>query len=186
MARALKIYDGGTWVTIPEEEGNVKVYDGAAWINIRTLDSWEGTGWRRDLEWNDPVEPPEPPPTEPDPSKTYILSPYTMTISGSPGGLSWARFNTEYFRGSIAAVKARIWWKSGGGSMSSEILGNGSGTYYRDISYDPGNAYKRVDYSISAGISEFNSGSATGYTIDPTGSTTPSFWISDMQLVITT
>ena len=140
-----------------------------------------GQGWY--IVW-----PPEeiPPPTEPptNPGGTYTLNASTKSISGSPGGLSWARFNTGSYQGRITAVKALISWDSLG-SMPCAVLGNGSGSYYRSISYDSGYANRSIGHDISAGVGEFNSGAATGYTIDPNTTNTPNVWINNLRLQVT-
>jgi len=127
------------------------------------------------------VDPPDPglPPGD------YILAPSTETISNSPGGLSWARFDTSSFRGRITKVEAYVTWKSLG-SMGSTIKGNGSGTTYTTFGSVFGDRYKSVAYNLGGtAVSEFNAASATGYTLDPTATPTPSSWIDYLDLRLT-
>lgn len=178
---AAHLWNGSAW----EEVKNPYAEQGGSMIKPSKIHAYgygsQGWGWY--VVWPDDGGT-APPPTNP--GGTYTLYPHTQTISGSPGGLSWARFNIGSYAGKITAAYAVINWHSHNGSMPSRILGNGSGTYYRSISYDTSYAYRTISHSLgSTAVSQLNSGSATGYTVDPDTSNTPSLWIGSLKLKLT-
>lgn len=174
---AVKLWNGVEWIDVDQPHA----YDAGQWKALEKIHAYgfgsDDWGWYQ--VWPESVAPPT------NPGGTYTLDPHTENISTSQGGLSWARFNLGNYAGKITAVKATIAWLSRG-SMPSSVLGNGSGTYYRSISYEPSFANRTISHDLgSTAVSQFNSGSATGYTIDPDTTNTPSVWIGSLRLQVT-
>lgn len=163
----------GAWRSIEEQyvkvTGQWRAID-QQWVKVTGI-------WRE-------VDQPQPP--DPPSGGTFVLSPTSFSIPPINGQDSWAVFNTNQFRGDIATVKARITWGVLG-SPSMNVYGRASGTYYRNIAQDTGWANRTIDHDISQGVSQFNAGSATGYTLRPVDTNVfPPTYVKRMRLVLVT
>jgi hypothetical protein len=117
----------------------------------------------------------------PHPGK-YVLSATSKYISPDIGGTSYAEFDTSFYQGYVAEVKARISWKAA--VTNFKAYGRPTSTYYRDITADLEWSHRTIDHDLHAtAVSEFNAGSAIGYNLTQQGGAS-SAEISDLRLVI--
>lgn len=95
-----------------------------------------------------------------------ILNPTSSSIPGSVASSAWALFDTSPYLGSITGVRARISYASGIlGEVDLNVNGRPSGTFYRSIADIRQWSGRTIDHQIDAGLSQFNAGTATGYTL---------------------
>ena len=126
------------------------------------------------------VDVPQPP--TPDPG-TYILNPTTLALAGETNG--YALFNTASYRGKILEVRARVTYTSfSSTSFKFSWYGRTSGTYYRqtDVTFPSSTIDHRMDTFNGSVLSQFNNGSATGFTFQKPAGTPISSWISYVRL----
>lgn len=125
---------------------------------------------------------------EPPPSLspgTYILGASSYYMPASTSG--YALFDTTEYRGRITQVTARISWGSPlivGIDLS--VTGRGSGNFYRwlDLTQDWDNRTidHRIDTFDAGAVTEFNNGTATGFTF--ANSNAVGNYIKNVQLKI--
>lgn len=121
------------------------------------------------------------------------LSPGDYDISASSvyippeasGDDAWAEFDMSSFAGSnITAIAAKISWKSFG-SVTANIYGRPSNTFYRGLTANNDFANRTIYHDLgSSAPPEFNSGSSIGYRLSG-GINTNSTFISRLALRVT-
>lgn len=117
---------------------------------------------------------------------TYVLTPTSLSLPS--GDTGYAEFNTTSYRGRITQISARLSWKSASepnGGVSA--TGRPSGTFYRNIDNNSGEwANRTIDHRIdtfnATSLTQFNNGSAIGFTFSKLGLLNIASQLSYVQL----
>ena len=104
------------------------------------------------------------------PPGDVLLNATSISIPGSLASSAWALFNTAPHQGSIinayAVISYNTFFATG---LSFGLSGRASGTFYRTIADVAEWNGRTINHQINAGVSQFNAGSATGYTLTRSG-----------------
>lgn len=162
----------GQWRSVPE--AYVKV--AGQWRTVTDQYVKVNGIWRE-------VTTPQPPTPSPG---TYILSPTSLFLGSETSG--YALFDTSFYRGHISEIRARVSY-SGFSSTGFQFswYGRPSGTYYRqtDVTTPNNTIDHRIDTFNASSLTQFNNGSATGFTITKPAGTLISTWITYVRLNLT-
>jgi hypothetical protein len=170
----IRFDSGGNWNTVANA---VHAWDGSDWdTTINKVHSWNGSEWQE--LWPLTV-PPTPSPGD------HVLSPSSSSIGDYSG---YAEFNTEFYRGYIDEIRIRISWGGYGNfPRQIDVSGRPSGNFYRDIyndtEWDGRTIDHRIDTFDASSLTEFNNGSAYGFSIALSGGLIME--INSIQLVLT-
>jgi len=177
MARKIQFYEGGSYLTVPEDEGKVKYFDGANWINAKTVKRFDGSSWADVWEWDDYVPPPS--------GGTVLLNATSLSIPNT-GDYASAQFAVDPYKGNITNARAVISWLSAGSPNTNVYAyGGSSGVYYRNISLDEGWANRTIYHDLSQAVTTLNNGTSKGYLLELQHILGPTYWVGNMRLEVT-
>lgn len=173
MARDIKVRVAGTY----RDVSNIWAKKNGVWYAVQSGWGHVGGSWQ---QWWPKEAGPTPGPNP----GTYVLRPSSLYLPSANSG--YAEFNTTAYRGGITSVKARISWTAASEPNSGvSSSGRPSGTFYRNVGNSGEWSGRTIDHDMYAtAASQFNAGSAYGFTLSKLAVLNIAAQISYVQLVI--